>query len=102
MIDQRNIIICMKTLLPTEQGNAEAQLKLGDCYYYGYGAPIDMEKAVDWYIKAAEQGNIRAQKFLEYWFPKAAEQGDATLKFSLGLCFFDGKLVPKSIAKAKY
>lgn len=39
-----------------EQGLAEAQNKLGDCYYNGEGLAQDYIEAVKWYRKAAEQG----------------------------------------------
>ena len=38
-----------------EQGNAEAQIKLGDCYYKGTGVNKDLIEAVKWYRTAAEQ-----------------------------------------------
>jgi TPR repeat protein len=47
-----------------EQGEAEAQIALGDAYYNGEGAKKDYKQAVSWYRKAAEQGNPVAQKKL--------------------------------------
>ena len=47
--------------IAAEQGHADAQYKLGDCYYYGDGVENDKEKAVQWYRKAAEQGHAEAQ-----------------------------------------
>ena len=38
-----------------EQGDAEAQYNLGNCYRYGEGVEQNYEKAVEWYRKAAEQ-----------------------------------------------
>lgn len=32
-----------------QQGNVEAEVKLGDYHYYGYGIPTDLEKAVSHY-----------------------------------------------------
>lgn len=29
-----------------QQGNVEAELKLGDYHYYGFGMPVDLEQAV--------------------------------------------------------
>jgi hypothetical protein len=36
-----------------EQGNADAQAKLGEMYFHGQGVPKDHAKAVQWYQKAA-------------------------------------------------
>ncbi len=75
-----------------EEGNVEAQFKLGRCYYYGEGVEQDKAEAVKWYRKAAEQGNADAQSSLAFcyalgegvpkdrneyrkWLRKAAEQG---------------------------
>ena len=44
-----------------EQGLANAQYNLGQCYYYGTGVLQDYKQAVYWYTKAAEQGYARAQ-----------------------------------------
>jgi uncharacterized protein len=44
-----------------EQGNAEAQNRLGDMYANGQGLPSDYVQAAKWYRKAAEQGYAPAQ-----------------------------------------
>jgi hypothetical protein len=65
-----------------EQGNAEAQCRLGDMYYEGrYDAPRDEKKAV-------------------YWYRMAAEQGDADAQFSLGGMYANGQGVPRDDAEA--
>lgn len=46
-------------------GNATAQYHLGDCYNYGRGIEKDYWKALDWYKKAAQNGNYAAQKKLK-------------------------------------
>lgn len=43
-----------------EMGYAPAQTSLGTCYRTGWGVEKDMEKAFDWYKKAAEQGDAFA------------------------------------------
>lgn len=58
-----------------EQGDAEAQARLG--YYYGSGKVVKQDKA----------------KGIE-WTRKAAEQGIATSQVSLGLCYLQGDGVP--------
>ena len=79
--------------LLAEQGNAEAQHKLGEYYDYGLGVPKDDKEAVRWYRLAAEQRHVPAQSKLgwmykmgrgvkmEYirahmWFDIAASLGD--------------------------
>ena len=90
-----------------EQGDADAQYRLGLLYYYGgeyyhgwyYGdiAKQDYTKALRWFTKAAEQGHTGAQYYLGLmhdkgegvdqndaeavrWWRKAAEQGDVITK----------------------
>ena len=46
-------------LRKAEQGDAEAQNSIGDCYYFGNGVQQDYKQAVYWFRKAAEQGNPR-------------------------------------------
>ena len=75
-----------------ENGDAAAQLELGDRYRDGEDIEQDYQQAVYWYRMAAEQGNAEAQNRLgaryfrgqgvdedqdqaEYWWTKAAEQG---------------------------
>ena len=44
-----------------EQGDSEAQLKLGYMYYHGYGVRQDYKQAFNWYAKAAAQNEPIAQ-----------------------------------------
>ncbi len=92
-----------------EQGDAEAQFRLGERYYNGDDVEQDYEEAVKWYRKAAEQGNASAQYCLgmcyycysgnvvaqDYgeavrWFRKSAEQGNAYALYWLGRCYQGG------------
>ena len=53
-----------------EQGHANAQDKLGYCYYMGVkGVPV-YHLAVKWWKKAAEQGNQYAQNSLAICYAK--------------------------------
>lgn len=87
-----------------EQGDAEAQFKLGVWYDNGEGVLRDDAQAAVWYRKAAEQGLTQAQFNLGMmyaqgegvaqdntqalaWFHKAAEQGYADAQFSLGVMY---------------
>jgi hypothetical protein len=76
-----------------EQGDADAQLNLGVCYYNGKGVAVNNVEAVKWFRKAAKQGEASAQYNLAVcyangtgvernkveavkWFRKAGKQGD--------------------------
>ena len=48
---------CMKA---AEQGDAIAQCNLGKCFEMPYGTNEDIEEAIYWFEKAAEQGNSHA------------------------------------------
>ncbi len=72
--------------------HALIQKEIGNCYYYGKGIHQSYSKAFEWYMKAAEQGLVKAQYNVGYcyyygkgtyknrqeafgWYVKAAEQG---------------------------
>jgi len=85
-----------------EKGDAEAQFKLGECYYYGKcGVSKDFYEAVKWFRDAAKQGNADGQFWLGrcyqfgegvsgnedaalIWYRKAAEQGHPRATFNIG------------------
>jgi TPR repeat protein/CRISPR/Cas system-associated endoribonuclease Cas2 len=100
-----------------EQGLAEAQDELGDCFFYGNGVDEDFVEAASWYRKAAEQGYAEGQFGLALcfctgegvdedeaeaviWHRKAAEQGHAGAQNSLGDCFFHGDGVDQDFGEA--
>ena len=64
-----------------EQGDAEAQNKLGAMYANGERVPEDAREAVK-------------------WFRKAAEQGFASAQYNLGLMYDNGEGVPEDYVKA--
>jgi TPR repeat protein len=102
------------------QGNADAQYKLGDMYYDCKGVETDYpdyQKAFYWYKKAANQGNAKAQyklgnmyyggKGVEkdyqkaiYWYKKAANQGNADAQIVLGAIYTQGEVVRQDISLA--
>jgi TPR repeat protein len=53
-----------------EQGNANAQLKLGIMHFLGKGVPQDYTKTAQWYRRAAEQGEVNAQYHLGLMYNK--------------------------------
>lgn len=90
-----------------EQGQIEAQMKLGAMYFQGQGVEKNYGEALFWFTKAAERGNLEAQtnvgylydkafgveqdyKKAAYWYRKAAEQGYANAQFDLGMMYYEG------------
>ena len=91
-----------------EQGNSDAQFKLGLRYFKGDGVEKDFVQAFSWYKKAAIQGHDYAQCHLGLcfangfgvtkdsvqafsWFKKSAVQGCAEAEYFLGLCYKQGE-----------
>ena len=66
-----------------KQGLVSSQYKLGVCYATGDPMALDYEKAVSWFLKAAEQEHAGAQ-------------------YLLGVCYENGLGVKKDIAQAEY
>ncbi len=78
-------------------------------YDKGEGVPQDYAKAMQWYQKAANQGDADAQfnlgvmyyegegapqdyaKALQ-WYQKAANQGDAQAQYNLGFMYYKGEV----------
>ena len=48
-----------------EEGDAIPQLRLGEAYEAGRGVERDLERAREWYARAAAAGNQRAREALE-------------------------------------
>ncbi|MGB2130164.1 MAG: tetratricopeptide repeat protein [Marinobacterium sp.] len=92
-------------LLPlAEQGEGDAQNRIGEMYEFGYGVERDSDTAIQWYRKAADQGVVAAwhnigrcynfgtgveQDYVqaETWYRKAAEQGHMDAMFFLGTLY---------------
>ena len=88
-----------------EQGNAQAQFYLGNCYAQGIGVEEDWEEAVQWFTAAEKQGHAGAANNLAYAFDdeglgternqdyarelyqKAAENGSAVALNNLGYTY---------------
>jgi TPR repeat protein len=64
-----------------EQGDTDAQFRIGVSYYDGEGVAKDAVEAVKWYRKAAEQGLADAQT-------------------NLGNCYYNGEGVAKDAVEA--
>ena len=68
---QGNFAVASKKLQPVaEQGNADAQFRLGLMHREGKGVPQDDKQAVTWLSKAAEQGQVEAQENLGLSYAK--------------------------------
>lgn len=98
-------------------GGADAQYKLGRCYYLGEGVVQNHAEGLAWFRKAAEQGNPQAQFALGYsygrgegvkqdlteaakWMRRSAEQGDPNAQCILGQSYLDGLGVAKDEVEA--
>lgn len=108
-------------LLPplAEKGDDHSQFLLGTMYFNGDGVDKNWQTAAQWFRKAAEQGNFRAQTLLgallmedrfgikhDYaeaikWSKKAAEH-DLGAAFNLGLLSSRGLGVPQDYAEAYF
>lgn len=102
-----------------EQGDADAQTRLGRMYAIGEGVPEDYAEAIRWFRLAIEQGNAVAQNGLavmysrgwgvpeDYveaarWYRLAAEQGYASAQSNLGLTYLYGAGLPQDYAEAAH
>jgi len=47
-----------------QSGNAEAQFRLGEMYWFGDGTAVDLQKAAAWFQKSASAGNADAAESL--------------------------------------
>jgi TPR repeat protein len=96
-------------------GNAYDQLNLGAAYDNGIGVKRDIDKALQWYQKAAEQGVAEAQFNLAHllvteeisavaaaeWMEKAAQQGLTDAEYLLGVIYVEGIGVEMDPARAR-
>lgn len=100
-----------------EEGNPEAQMKLGVMYSSGLGMPMDKKEGLKWYQKSAEQGYAAGQwnlafiyvkgelvpqdykKALEL-FEKAARQGYDSAQYDLGMMYLQGLGAPADRGQA--
>jgi TPR repeat protein len=108
----------LETLRKTaDQGDAQAQYRLGEMYDTGERVAADDAEAVKWYRRAAEQGHPGAQWLLGYkyeygsgvavdnvesikWFRRAAEQGHGIAQFELAMRYHTGKGTAKDPVEA--
>ncbi len=100
-----------------EQGDAEAQYRIGLMYEFGRGFPLDKAAGIAWFRKAAARGSSAAEQELGViyangdgvaqdagaaaaWFRKAADHGNLTAQYNLGLLYAKGSGVKLDNAQA--
>jgi len=112
----------LKLAKSSDGDDTEAQYNLAMMYSKGIGVTQDLEQAVYWYRKAAEQKHAEAQLILAviytqglkrigvtqdlkkavYWARKAAEQKHAEAQLILGWLYYSGQGVTKDFDQAFY
>jgi TPR repeat protein len=116
---ENNYVEAVKQWKPlAEQGNANAQLRLGWLYDSGGpGIPADLRESTMWFRKAAEQGIVDAQVIhgIRYetgqgvpvnehealrWYRQAADSGDAAGQYDLGILYASGKQIERDYDEA--
>jgi hypothetical protein len=96
-----------------EQNNANAQYNVGYQYQQGEGVEANSNEAMQWYLKAANQGSLAGQEGLAdlyvsqknyaeavKWTMKLAEAGDINRIRMLGLHYEKGIGVDQNLIKA--
>jgi TPR repeat protein len=97
-----------------EDGVVAAQFLLGRAYERGEGLTINKQEAIKWYLKAAQNGNMKAQHNLGMlliesrgdeiealkWLFKAADNGSIFSQFTLGLIYSVGRGVDRNPIEA--
>lgn len=101
--------------LAAEQGNSDAQYRLGTIYLSGYSGLVQRDdiEAFKWLRLAADQGYLEAQSLLGFmydlrgeeikalkWYRLAAAQGDQDAQFQLSQIYADGKGVEKNFIRS--
>lgn len=84
MLEKRVTTQMVQELLPMGfEGLKEAQSVLAECYEKGLGVAEDQKTALDWYLKAANSGDERAQiKLADYYLDRAKVQTTLTTRKS--------------------
>lgn len=96
-----------------DKGDAQSQLRLAERYMTGNGVVKDLDKAIEYYKKAADQNNITAEYALacyynekrnfliaSKYYKKAADKGDAKSQYMLGTYYEYGLALPQNDDKA--
>lgn len=104
--------------ISAEEGDSNAQYKLGKDIFYGIKSEQDTEEGLEYLISSAEQGNNYAQyliakellsgEHIEQDIDRAIEmleelsdRGFTVADYRLGKLYYDGELVPKDLLSAR-
>jgi TPR repeat protein len=116
--DKKNYAEAMRCYrVAAGQGNALAQVEIGNLYGMALGVPQDYAEALRWYRLAAAQGNAEAEDQIGFfylsgwgvpqdsaqalkWFRKAADQGNEVAQRNIGMMFLQGMGVAADRAEA--
>ena len=105
--DNENVSDFDSFVAKARYGDAETQYQLAKMYYKGIDVKHNMERAFDWYLRAAEQDHELAQAQVGYmyfegqgvgqsystalvWFERAALKGHINSQFNLAGLYFYG------------
>ena len=93
-----------------EQGYAKAQYELARCYYSGYGTPTELQQALHWMQKAAQQEYQDAASLVKTWpevlrqriltYQEFAEQNYPQAQYELAQCYYLGCGVAMDLQQA--
>lgn len=96
-----------------QAGDPDAQFNLGQAYKLGRGVQPDLNVALDWYRKAAQQGHLRAEDNLGLlmfqqgdranaitYLQRAAARGEPRAQYIVGTALFNGDLIGKDWVRA--
>jgi TPR repeat protein len=115
--DKQQISQASAALLAAQNGDADAQNTIGNCYYKGVGVAKTFNQAIYWYRKSAAQGYAPAQHNLGWmfargegvaqdyhealtWYLKSAEQGFPNAQQKVGYSYSSGLGVVKDNVEA--
>jgi uncharacterized protein len=98
---------------PALKGDADAQFNMGQAYKMGRGVKTDLNVALDWYKKAAEQGHLQASDsyghLLHYqgkvveslpYLQTSSDRGDPRAQYLLATELFNGANIQKDWVRA--
>jgi uncharacterized protein len=103
--------------LLANQGDMDAQNKLGAAYFNGKGVEKNISEAHRWFTVSAEKGYAKSQHNLGImyytgqgvpqnhvealkWFSKAASQGLADAQYNLGVMYYQGTGITQNYPEA--
>jgi TPR repeat protein len=102
-----------------EQNNLDSMIMVANYYLQGNGVDKDSNKAIEWFLKAADNKSIPAMEQLGYiysnglygfnrdfkrafyWYEKAAFAGSKSACWNLGYFYYYGYGVNRDLVKAK-